>query len=413
MYANTAEEFWLILILKNKPSIRQQFFDHLGQTSPSPLGLEIQKAEGVFLLSTSGKRYIDLISGVSVSNVGHARKEVIQAIADQAANHLHLMVYGEIIQQPQVLLATLLTELLPAPLNSVYFVNSGSEANEAALKLAKRITGRHKIACFRNAYHGSTHGALSVMGNETYRRSFRPLLPGVTEMRFNNLSDLELIDRGTACVIAEPIQAEAGVRLPDQGFLESLRKRCNDTGTLLIFDEVQTGFGRTGSLFAMQKYGVTPDMVTLAKALGGGMPLGALICNRESMEAWKSDPVLGHITTFGGHPVSCAAGFAALQVLLREGWTGQVQEKSAFLKEALTTHPAVEEIRGAGLLLAVELGSAQKVQDMIRLLLEEGAMADWFLYYDTAFRIAPPLCINREELNLTAAIVTRALDKLK
>jgi acetylornithine/succinyldiaminopimelate/putrescine aminotransferase len=413
LYANTAEEFWLILILKNKPSIRQQFFDHLGQTSPSPLGLEIQKAEGIFLLSPSGKRYVDLISGVSVSNVGHARKEVIQAIADQAANHLHLMVYGEIIQQPQVLLATLLTELLPATLNSVYFVNSGSEANEAALKLAKRITGRHKIACFRNAYHGSTHGALSVMGNETYRRSFRPLLPGILEMRFNNLADLALIDRATACVIIEPVQAEAGVRLPEPGFLESLRKRCNDTGTLLIFDEVQTGFGRTGSLFAMQKYGVTPDMVTLAKALGGGMPLGALVCNRELMKAWKSDPVLGHITTFGGHPVCCAAGFAALQVLLREGWTELVQEKAAFLKEALAAHPAVKEVRGEGLLLAVELGSAQKVQDMIRLLLEEGAMADWFLYCDTAFRIAPPLCINREELHLTAGIVSRALDKLK
>ena len=413
MYASTAEEFWLILILKNKPSIRQQFFDHLGQTSPSPLGLEIQKAEGVFLLSTSGKRYLDLISGVSVSNVGHARKEVIQAIANQAANYLHLMVYGEIIQRPQVLLATLLTELLPASLNAVYFVNSGSEANEAALKLAKRITGRHKIACFRNAYHGSTHGALSVMGNETFRRSFRPLLPGVKELRFNNFSDLERIDRATACVIIEPIQAEAGVRLPEQGFLESLRKRCDDTGTLLIFDEIQTGFGRTGSLFAMQKYGVTPDMVTLAKALGGGMPLGALVCNRELMESWKSNPVLGHITTFGGHPVCCAAGLAALQVLLREGWTGQVQEKTCFLKEALAQHPAVKQIRGEGLLLAVELGSAHKVHQMIGLLLEEGAMADWFLYCDTAFRIAPPLCINKDELHLAAGIVTRALDKLK
>jgi acetylornithine/succinyldiaminopimelate/putrescine aminotransferase len=403
----------LILLLKNNPSIREQFYALLGQTSPSPLGIEIQKAEGVFLLSTSGKRYLDLISGVSVSNVGHARREVIQAIADQAANHLHLMVYGELIQRPQVLLAALLTENLPATLNAVYFVNSGSEANEAALKLAKRITGRHKIACFRNAYHGSTHGALSVMGNETYRRSFRPLLPGVTELRFNHLPDLGLIDKGTACVIAEPVQAEAGVRLPEQGFLQSLRQRCNDTGTLLIFDEVQTGFGRTGSLFAMQKYGVTPDMVTLAKALGGGMPLGALVCGKELMEAWKSEPVLGHITTFGGHPVSCAAGFAALQVLLREGWTQQVQEKASFLRKALAGHPAITEIRGDGLLLAVELGCARKVQDMIRLLLEEGAIADWFLYCDTAFRIAPPLCINREELYLAAGIISRALDKLK
>ncbi|MEJ1729862.1 aspartate aminotransferase family protein, partial [Escherichia coli] len=270
---------------------------------------------------------------------------------EQAGNYLHLMVYGEVIQTPQVLLASLLTEQLPTSLNSVYFVNSGSEANEAALKLCKRITGRSKIICFRNAYHGSTHGALSVMGDESFRRSFRPLLPAVTAIRFNSMEDLELIDHDTACVIAEPIQAEAGVRLPDADFLQLLRKRCNDTGTLLIFDEIQTGFGRTGSLFAMQKYGVTPDMVTLAKALGGGMPLGALVCARELMDAWKSDPVLGHITTFGGHPVCCAAGLAALQVLLKEGWTEKVLEKSIFLKDMLSKHPGVLEIRGQGLLL--------------------------------------------------------------
>jgi acetylornithine/succinyldiaminopimelate/putrescine aminotransferase len=403
----------LTLHLKNRPTIREQFFTCLGQTSPSPLGIEIQKAEGVFLLSPEGKRYIDLISGVSVSNVGHSREEVVRAIREQAGNYLHLMVYGEVIQTPQVLLASLLTEQLPTSLNSVYFVNSGSEANEAALKLCKRITGRPKIICFRNAYHGSTHGALSVMGDESFRRSFRPLLPAVTAIRFNSMEDLELIDHDTACVIAEPIQAEAGVRLPDADFLQLLRKRCNDTGTLLIFDEIQTGFGRTGSLFAMQKYGVTPDMVTLAKALGGGMPLGALVCARELMDAWKSDPVLGHITTFGGHPVCCAAGLAALQVLLKEGWTEKVLEKSIFLKDMLSKHPGVLEIRGQGLLLAVELGSSGKVQRIIRLLLEEGAMADWFLFCDTAFRIAPPLCISDQELELTVRIITRALDRLK
>lgn len=403
----------MTLHLKNRPTIREQFFTCLGQTSPSPLGIEIQKAEGVFLLSPEGKRYIDLISGVSVSNVGHSREEVVRAIREQAGNYLHLMVYGEVIQTPQVLLASLLTEQLPTSLNSVYFVNSGSEANEAALKLCKRITGRPKIICFRNAYHGSTHGALSVMGDESFRRSFRPLLPAVTAIRFNSMEDLELIDHDTACVIAEPIQAEAGVRLPDADFLQLLRKRCNDTGTLLIFDEIQTGFGRTGSLFAMQKYGVTPDMVTLAKALGGGMPLGALVCARELMDAWKSDPVLGHITTFGGHPVCCAAGLAALQVLLKEGWTEKVLEKSIFLKDMLSKHPGVLEIRGQGLLLAVELGSSGKVQRIIRLLLEEGAMADWFLFCDTAFRIAPPLCISDQELELTVRIITRALDRLK
>ncbi len=399
--------------MKNKQTIREQFFSLLGQTSPSPLGIEIQKAEGVFLLSSTGKRYLDLISGVSVSHVGHARPEVIKAIEDQARNHLHLMVYGELIQQPQVHLASLLTEHLPASLNSIYFVNSGSEANEAALKLAKRVTGRHKVVCFQDAYHGSTHGALSVMGNETFRSAFRPLLPGVTALHFNHTKDLNLIDRHTACVIVEPIQAEAGVRLPESGFLEALRERCDRTGTLLIFDEIQTGFGRTGRLFAMQKYGVIPDMVTLAKALGGGMPLGALACNKQLMDAWKSAPVLGHITTFGGHPVSCAAGAAAFRVLLKEGWTEEVSDKANFLKEALIPHPAVKEVRGEGLLLAVELGDAKKVQAIIHLLLEEGAMADWFLYCDTAFRIAPPLCISKEELALTVKIVLAALDKLK
>ncbi len=399
--------------MKNKATIREQFYARLGQTSPSPLGIEIRKAEGVFLLSPEGKRYVDLVSGVSVSNVGHARKEVIHAIEDQARDHLHLMVYGEVIQKPQVLLASLLTQNLPESLDSVYFVNSGSEANEAALKLAKRITGRSRMVCFRDAYHGSTHGALSMMGNETFRRSFRPLLPGVTALRFNCAEDLDKIDNRTACVIVEPVQAEAGVRLPENGFLQLLKERCNDTGTLLIFDEIQTGFGRTGSLFAMQKYGVTPHMVTLAKALGGGMPLGALVCSREYMKAWQSDPVLGHITTFGGHPVCCAAGFAALNVLLKEGWIGQVEEKSAFLRKELIQHPRVREIRDAGLLLAVELGEAGKAEEMVRLLLEEGAMADWFLYCDTAFRISPPLCINREELKLTVQIVKRALDRLK
>ena len=397
--------------MKNKGTIREQFFARLGQTSPSPLGIEIQKAEGVFLHSPSGKRYIDLISGVSVSNVGHARPEVIQAIEEQARNHLHLMVYGEVIQSPQVHLAGLLTDNLPATLNSVYFVNSGSEANEAALKLAKRITGRGKIACFRNAYHGSTHGALSVMGNETFRRSFRPLLPDITALRFNCLQDLELIDRHTACVIVEPVQAEAGVRLPAEGFLQSLLDRCNDTGTLLIFDEIQTGFGRTGSLFAMQKYGVVPHMVTFAKALGGGMPLGALVCGRELMDAWKTDPVLGHITTFGDIRCVVPQGLPPCRFsCMKDGQDRS--RKTAFLEKALADHPKVIETRSAGLLSAVELGSSGKVQDMIRLLLEEGAMADWFLYCDTAFRISPPLCITQEELEFTVRVVRAALDRL-
>ena len=399
--------------MKNKPTIREQFFAHVGQTSPSPLGIEIQKAEGVFLLSPGGKQYVDLISGVSVSNVGHARPEVIRAIKEQADAYTHLMVYGEIIQRPQVQLAALLAENLPGGMSSVYFVNSGSEANEAALKLAKRVTGRSHIACFRNAYHGSTHGTLSVMGNEDFRQAFRPLLPGITALEFNNFKDLNKIDGTFACVIAEPLQAEAGVITPAPGFLLALRKRCADTGTLLIFDEVQTGFGRLGTMFAMEKYGVVPDIITLAKALGGGMPLGALACNPELMNAWQNNPVLGHITTFGGHPVCCAAGLASLKVLLQEPWIEQAGEKASYVRQVIGAHPRVKEIRGEGLLLAVELGSADSLQQMISLLLEEGVLSDWFLYCDTAFRISPPLCISMQELEYTCRKVLNALDRLK
>ncbi len=399
--------------MKNKPTIREQFFAHVGQTSPSPLGIEIQKAEGVFLLSPGGKQYVDLISGVSVSNVGHARPEVIRAIKEQADAYTHLMVYGEIIQRPQVQLASLLAENLPGGMSSVYFVNSGSEANEAALKLAKRVTGRGHIACFSNAYHGSTHGALSIMGNEDFRQAFRPLLPGITALEFNSFKDLNKIDGTFACVIAEPLQAEAGVITPAPGFLPALRKRCTDTGTLLIFDEVQTGFGRLGTLFAMEKYGVVPDIVTLAKALGGGMPLGALACNPELMNAWQNNPVLGHITTFGGHPVCCAAGLASLKVLLQEPWIEQAGEKASYVRQVIGAHPRVKEIRGEGLLLAVELGSADSLQQMISLLLEEGVLSDWFLYCDTAFRISPPLCISMQELEYTCRKVLNALDRLK
>ncbi len=366
----------------------------------------------MFLLGPDGKRYIDLISGVSVSNVGHARAEVVEAVCHQARQYMHLMVYGDVIQQPQVALATRLASLMPKGMDSVYFVNSGSEANEAALKLAKRLTGRPKMACFRNAYHGSSQGALSVMGDESYRYAFRPLLPGITCLRFNCPEDLEKIDCRTACVIVEPVQAEAGVIVPRNGFLNLLRKRCSDTGALLIFDEVQTGFGRTGKMFAMDTYSVVPDMVTLAKALGGGMPLGALVCAPELMDAWQSRPALGHITTFGGHPVCCAAGLAALEVLLKEGWIDRVDDKTAYVKKRLLAHPQVAEVRDAGLLLAVDLKDSREVQDMIGFLVDEGALADWFLFDDHSFRVSPPLCITMEELDLMCNIVWRALDRI-
>lgn len=406
--------------MEQRPYIlRELFFQHVAQTSSLPLGINIHRAEGVFLYSReqsqtgiTEKRYIDLISGVSVSNVGHANREVTDAIKEQVEKYSHLMVYGELIQAPQVLHARLLTSILPATLNSVYYVNSGSEANEAALKLAKRVTGRRELISCYNAYHGSSHGALSMMSSEDFKNSFRPLLPCVNHIEFNNPATLDRITRETAAVLIEPVQGEGGVQIPGREFLQALRKKCDETGTLLIFDEVQTGFGRTGKMFAFEKYGVVPDILTLAKALGGGMPLGALVASRALMEAWQHDPVLGHITTFGGHPVSCAAALAALKILLREKWIAEAEEKSLRFVKALEQHPQVKEIRAAGLLIAVDLKDPQKAKDILYLLLEEGVLTDWFLFQPTSFRIAPPLCISGEEIELAIAAIKRALDRL-
>ena len=392
-------------------TLRDLFFRHVGQTSSSPLGLSIVRAEGVFLYSED-KRYLDFISGVSVSNVGHCRREVVEAIARQAENYAHLMVYGEMIESPQVLHAKLLTSILPESLDCVYYVNSGSEANEAAIKLAKRITGRRHLVSCRNAYHGSTQGALSLMDSEDFKNSFRPLLPMVEHIVFNDMDSLSVISDQTAAVIIEPVQGEGGVQIPVPGFLEALRKRCSETGALLIFDEVQTGFGRTGKMFAFQKFGVVPDILTLAKALGGGMPLGAMVTSQQKMSFWQTDPPLGHITTFGGHPVSCAAALASLRLLLEKEWVGDVDRKSKKIYDALISHPAVKEIRAAGLLLAVDLGDAEKAKKVLYLLLDEGVITDWFLFQPTSFRIAPPLCITDEELDLGIDAVRRALDKL-
>ena len=393
-------------------TIRELFFRHIAQTSPSPLGIEIQRADGVFLYSSDNRRYIDLVSGVSVSNIGHGNKEVIDAVKNQTEKHMHLMVYGEIIQSPQVEHATLLCSQLPASMQSVYFVNSGSEANEAAIKLAKRHTGRFEIVSCENSYHGSSHGALSLMSDESFKSSFRPLLPGIRHIRFNNLGDLETITEKSACVIIEPVQAEAGVIIPDEGYLDALRKRCTKTGSLLIFDEIQTGFGRCGKLFAFQKFGVSPDIITLAKALGGGMPLGALAASEELMRDWQSDPVLGHITTFGGHPVSCAAAVVSLKVLLRERWIDEVDKKAELFVRAIGKHPLVKEIRAAGLLIAVDLGNEEYARRVLPMLIEEGVLSDWFLFCPTAFRIAPPLCISEEEVEYSIEKIIRVLDKL-
>lgn len=395
--------------------LRKQFLAHVGQTSPSPLMIEVARAEGSFFYTPEGKRYYDLVAGVSVNNAGHANPRIIEAVQRQAADYMHVMVYGEMVERPQVQYATRLAELLPGDLESVYFVNSGAEAIEGALKLAKRYTARTQIISMRRAYHGSTHGAMSLMGEpegEEWKEAFRPLLPDVRSIDFNDLGQLELITERTACVVVEPVQGEAGVRLPDPEWLEALRLRCDQTGALLIFDEIQTGMGRTGALFAMQKYGILPDIVCLAKAFGGGMPLGAFISRKEVMDTLQSNPTLGHITTFGGHPVCCAAGLAMLEYLLDNHVVEQVEQKGALYEELLKDHPQVVEIRRSGLLLAVELGSSEKMFRMMELFNETGILSDWFLYCDTAFRISPPLTISEEEVRDSARIIRECLDRL-
>ncbi len=394
--------------------LRKQFLTHVGQTSPSPMMVEVARAEGVFFYTPEGKRYYDLVAGVSVNNAGHANPAVIEAVQRQAADYMHIMVYGEMIERPQVEFARRLAEALPDPLQSVYFVNSGAEAVEGALKLAKRVTGRTEMISMRRAYHGSTHGAMSMMGapeGEEWKEAFRPLLPDTRAIRFNCTDDLALITERTACVLCEPVQGEAGVRPPQEGYLEALRRRCDEVGAMLIFDEIQTGMGRTGEMFAMTRYGVVPDIVCLAKALGGGMPLGAFVASGEVMSTLTHNPVLGHITTFGGHPVCCAAGLAAMKYLQDNDVLAGVERKGALYEQLLRDHPAVREIRRSGLLLAVELGSSERLFRMMELFAREGIMSDWFLYCDTAFRISPPLVITDDEVRDSAAIIRRCLDE--
>ncbi len=393
-------------------SQRQLFLQYLAQTSEQPIQLEIEKAEGIYLFDNTGKSYIDLISGISVSNIGHRHPKVIEAIQNQLDKYLYLMVYGEYIQSPQVKLAKMLSDHLPGNLNNTYFVNSGSEAIEATIKLAKRYTGRSEIIACKNAYHGSTNGALSIMGNENHKRSFRPLLPDIKFINFNDLNDVNQITNKTACVIIEPIQAEAGVILPVSDYLKKLRSKCYKTGTLLAFDEVQTGFGRTGSLFAFEQYDVIPDVIIIAKGIAGGMPLGALISSKEIMDSFKTNPVLGHITTFGGHPVSCAAGIASLEVLFTEKLMEQIEQKSLLFKELLK-HEFIKCIRGKGLLLAVELNDKKLLHPIIHKFIENGIIIDWFLFNDNSFRIAPPLTISITEIKNACNIIIQSLNEVK
>jgi acetylornithine/succinyldiaminopimelate/putrescine aminotransferase len=362
------------------------------------MALEISSAEGIELVASDGKRYIDLISGISVSNLGHGHPAVKEAIKQQVDKHMHLMVYGEMIQEPQVRLAERLTSLLPDPLNSIYFVNSGSEAVEGALKLARKFTGRSQLISFENAYHGSTLGSLSIMGNDALRAPFAPLLSDVERIRINEDADLGKITKETACVIIEPVQGEAGVITATNDYLDVLAARCRATGTLLIFDEIQTGLGRTGTLYYFMQTPVVPDILLTAKALGGGMPLGAFIASRELMSCLSHDPALSHITTFGGHPVCCAASLAALDVLINEGWMEQVQAKSDLFYDLLKDLPGLQEIRRSGLLLALDFGDAAKVQQLIAACLEQGLILDWFLFNDRSVRIAPPLVLKEEEI---------------
>ena len=395
--------------------LRKQFLRHVAQTSPAPQLIEVARAEGVFFYTPEGKPYYDLVSGVSVNNVGHGNKAVVEAVQRQVADYMHIMVYGEMVERPQVEFARTLAEALPEPLDSVYFLNSGAEAVEGALKLAKRYTHRTEMISMRQAYHGSTHGAMSMMGapeGEEWKNAFRPLLPDTKAIRFNCEEDLQQITERTACVLCEPVQGEAGVRPPKDGYLQALRKRCTEVGALLIFDEIQVGMGRTGEMFAMTKYGVTPDIVCLAKALGGGMPLGAFVSSQEIMSTLTHNPVLGHITTFGGHPVCCAAGLAAMKFLQDNKIVEDVERKGALYEELLKDHPAVKEIRRAGLLLAVELDKSEKLYKIMDLFIEEGIMSDWFLFCDTAFRISAPLVITDDEIRDSVRIIRNCLDRL-
>ncbi len=395
--------------------LRKQFLSHVAQTSPSPMMVEVARAEGVYFYTPEGKRYIELVAGVSVSNVGHCNPEVVAAVQRQVAEYMHVMVYGELVERPQVEYASLLSRYLPEPLSSIYFVSSGAEAIEGAMKLAKRYTGRRKIVSMLRAYHGSTQGAMSLMGapdGEVWTEAFEPLLPECQSIEYNSFDDLAQIDEHTAAVICEPVQGEAGIRLPKDGYLQSLRRRCDEVGALLIFDEIQSGMGRCGELFATIKYGVTPDIMTLAKAFGGGMPLGAFVSSPKIMGTLTHDPVLGHITTFGGHPVCCAAGLAALNFLIDNRVVEQVESKGARFESSLINHSAVIEIRRSGLLMAVELGKAEMLYQLMEIFKEVGVMSDWFLFCDTAFRISPPLTISEEQVDECCELIVESLDRL-
>lgn len=392
-------------------SERQIFLKHIAQTSENPLLLEIERAEGMWLFGKNGEKWMDLIAGISVSNLGHCHPEVVKAVQLQAQTFMHTLVYGELVLSPQVELAKLLTSILPNSLQQIYFTNSGTEAVEGAMKLAKRYTGRHEIVSFHNAYHGSTQGALSLIGDEYWRNQFRPLLPGIKRLKYNHLEDLSIITEQTAAVFIDPVQAESGVTVPSPNYMKSLRDRCNETGTLLVLDEIQTGCGRTGKMFAFEDLDIIPDILLLAKGFGGGMPLGAFISSSKIMSSLSHDPVLGHITTFGGHPVSCAAALANLQVLLRENYIQEVSKKEKIFLEKLK-HPAIKKITHKGLLMAVHLDNFENLQKVIHSCIKKGVLTDWFLFEPNAMRIAPPLIIEEKDIHFACDAILSALEEV-
>lgn len=395
--------------LSNMASIRQLFLKHVAPTTPFPLMLEIERSEGMYLFSPEGNRWMDLISGIGVSSLGHCHPKVVEAVKDQADRYLHTMVYGEHIQAPQVKLAKLLADNLPENLHSVYFVTSGSEAVEGAMKLAKKATGRTEIISAKNAYHGSSHGSASLMWPTDFTRAFYPLVPDINHISFNDETDLGLITNRTAGVIIETVQGEAGIQPPKNDYLKKLRKRCDETGTLLILDEIQAGYGRTGSLFAFEQYDVIPDILLLAKGMGGGMPIGAFVSSEELMKTLSVHPILGHITTFGGHPVSCAAALATLEYLLESTLIEEVPDK-AHLFRKLLVHPEIREMRNAGLMMAVQLENFDFLQDTIAHCLDNGIMIDWFLFNDSSLRIAPPLIITFDEIKEACRVILEGIE---
>lgn len=389
---------------------REIFLNNLAQTTDSPYLISVDRAEGIYLYSPDGKRYTDLISGIAVSNIGHRHPKVIKAITDQLDKHLHVMVFGEYIQAASNNLAKKLTGLLPPTLNCCYFVNSGTEANEGALKLAKRFTGRTEIISCYKSYHGSTHGSLSVSGNEYKKQAFRPLLPDVRFIRFNDISDLNPITEKTACVIVETIQGDAGVRIPAKAYMQALRKRCSETGTLLILDEIQCGMGRTGTLFAFEQFDVIPDILTIGKAFGGGLPIGAFIADKKIMQTLTFNPPLGHITTFGGNPVCCASALAVLNVIEEENLLSTVEQKGK-LFEQLLVHPSIREMRRIGLMFAIDFDSADRVNRIVSFAREKGIICYWFLSHPQSFRIAPPLTITEEQIRESCAVLIECIDQ--